>query len=198
LDHAVLAAYAGRYALDAAPEVMVSIWVNPNGAVSARWSGQPRLPILACAANEFFYKENHAVRISFHREADGTVNRLTLHERGDHAATRIRGDAVKPSDYGIYEGVFYSSELDATYTIALENNELVAHTAPMRHVAPLKAVHQDVFTLPSGDSPGNFIFVPSGKIVFQRDAAGRISGFLLSGDRVTNVAFTLRNPDPKS
>lgn len=187
LNPAIVAPYVGRYALDEAPDVVVSISTS-NGAVFARWSGQERLPIFPYSEHEFFYKAVDA-RIAFHRGADGVVNRLTLHQNGEHEATRLEDDSIPVSEFGRYAGVFYSEELNASYTIACENNTLIARTSPLPHSAPLKAVSRDRFALPSGDAPGNFIFVGHGAITFRRDGDGRIVGFLLSGDRVTNISF---------
>ena len=191
LDPGIVARYAGRYALNEAPDVVVAISTGGDN-LFARWTGQERLPIFASSEQDFFYKAVDA-RITFHREADGKVNRLTLHQNGEHEATRIKEDPVPASEFGSYAGVFYSEELKVSYTIVCENDTLIARTSPLPHSAPLKAVSRDTFALPSGDAPGNFIFVSHGAITFRRDGAGRIVGFSLSGERVTNVSFDLKH-----
>lgn len=191
----VVAAYAGRYAFVDEPKLVLSVTVAADG-VSAQLSGQSRYPVFPCSETEFFYKIVDAQYV-FHREADGSVNRVTLHQMGVREAIRITDEpAVPPARYAEYEGSFYSAELDVTYRIVREGEGLVLHTLPMVHAARLTPAYRDMFSVPSGNEPGNFVFVGSASITFRRDARGDVVGFSLSSGRVANVVFSVVRPAP--
>jgi D-alanyl-D-alanine-carboxypeptidase/D-alanyl-D-alanine-endopeptidase len=78
LPAAVLDQYVGVYTLD--KSVRLTLLRQGDGVV-ARLTGQPFIPIFASAKDEFFYKVVDA-QLSFHRDADGKIIGLTLHQNG--------------------------------------------------------------------------------------------------------------------
>ncbi len=70
--------YAGVYPIDKTARLTV---VRQGGGLAARLTGQYFLPIFASAKDEFFYKAVDA-QLSFHRDAEGKVTGLTLHQNG--------------------------------------------------------------------------------------------------------------------
>lgn len=51
------------------------------------------------------------VLVSFHRERDGTVRRMTLHQNGDRDATRLISVKLSPTEFAKFAGAYYSEEL---------------------------------------------------------------------------------------
>jgi len=88
-----LSDYVGRYRL--APEVELSMRVA-DGALLARVTGQPEIPIFASAKDEFFYKAVDA-QLSFHRDTQGKVDSVTLHQNGRNMpAPRVANEPAPP------------------------------------------------------------------------------------------------------
>jgi hypothetical protein len=85
---------------------------------------------------------------------------------------------VDPSEYDEYVGDYYCHELGTTYTISVQDNQLV--TKHRRH--------DDIPLTRSGDHfTGEQWFFS--EIRFERDGNNRIVGFRLTGGRVRNLRF---------
>jgi hypothetical protein len=121
-------------------------------------------------------------RVTFRVEPDGTVRRMTLHQAGDHAATRV---AEEPApDPAQFAGRYFSAEIETFLTIAVEDGRL---TVRHRRYGPLTLNHAggDRFTGP----------LPVTEAAFERDAAGRLTGFRVSaGGRSRDVLFERVSP----
>jgi hypothetical protein len=80
-----------------------------------------------------------AASVTFHRDASGAVTSLTLHQNGDHPATRLdAAPASEKPDLTRYAGRYFSAELEVFYELKVEGETLVAtgrHTLPvtLRH-----------------------------------------------------------------
>jgi CubicO group peptidase (beta-lactamase class C family) len=101
--------------------------------------------------------------------------------------TRTEGPGEKPTEkppaltadeLGAYSGSYSSPELEATCTIAVEHESLVARLARNNEIR-LAARDKDHFT---GSGAVR-------DVQFERDAQGRISGLRVSGGRVVGVLF---------
>jgi CubicO group peptidase (beta-lactamase class C family) len=80
--------YVGVYSIDKQARFTL---VRQGGGLVARLTGQPFSPIFASAKDEFFYKIVDA-QLSFHRDKEGKITGLTLHQNGrDIPATRDAG-----------------------------------------------------------------------------------------------------------
>lgn len=76
-----------------------------------------------------------------------------------------------------FEGTFYSEELETAYTFKVENDTLRSHH--QRHDdQKLKPETKDAFSM-------NYL----GTVAFERDKAGKVTGFRASNGRVRNLAF---------
>ena len=100
-------------------------------------------------------------------------------------ATRQAGEADEPGwqptriELGIYTGRFYSPEVDAVYDLALEGDVLVLQHRRIGMVE-LRPRRADVFSGARG---------PVGELRFERDDAGRITGFSVANGRTRGVHF---------
>lgn len=170
-------AYAGQYSLDEAPAFVVS-FSRRGDKYFTQASGQPEVEMTPTSDSTFKLTVVDA-SITFHREADGSVKHLTLHQNGAHRATRVGATAApaKP-DLNTFVGRYFSDELEAFYDVALEQDTLVLRA---RRTDPVKLTHV------SGDRfSGSF---PIASVVFERDAANKVTGFRAGNGRTRDVLF---------
>jgi CubicO group peptidase (beta-lactamase class C family) len=82
-----LAAYAGVYTLDAAPDFKLTVMLE-SGQLQVQATGQEKFPVFAESATEFFYRIVDA-QLTFVAAADGKPAHLILHQGGaNQKATR--------------------------------------------------------------------------------------------------------------
>jgi hypothetical protein len=119
--------------------------------------------------------------VTFHRDQDGRVEGVTLHQVGqDQHATRLEGDA-EPWEPGVedladFEGRYFSEEIETFYTVTLEEEALVLRQRRIDDVR-LEPEQEDTFA-------GNNLTVS-----FERDRNRRVIGFYLSNGRTRDVRF---------
>jgi hypothetical protein len=91
--------------------------------------------------------------------------------------TRADTVALTPAQLAEYAGNYRNEEVEATHTWKVEKGELVLYTND-RRLGVLEPAYKDGFT-----RGGNVIDV-------QRDARGRITGFIVESGRVRHLRFT--------
>jgi hypothetical protein len=112
-------------------------------------------------------------------EGDATApSRMFVRSTAD-TVTYIRAEpaALTPAKLAEYAGNYRSDEVDATHTWKVEKGELVLYVND-RRLGVLEPTYKDGFT-----RGGTTIDV-------QRDAKGRIAGFVLEAGRVRHLRFT--------
>jgi CubicO group peptidase (beta-lactamase class C family) len=112
-------------------------------------------------------------------EKSGGTMRATI-SRGDEtilAGNRIDELHLTDTALAAYAGAYRSTELDATYRLTVENGSLVLRIGwnPPLKLDPLV--------------PNEFESDELGTLVFQRDAAGRVSGLSVFAGRIRNLVF---------
>jgi CubicO group peptidase (beta-lactamase class C family) len=174
IDPDLLDGYVGRFAFDANPQFVMT-FTRDGDNFYAQATGQQRAQIYPSSENEFFYKVVNA-KVTFHRESDGTTNRITLHQNGDRGASRVQEFVPSSADMQQYIGKFYSDELDVTLEIALKGTALEARA---------KGVPPATF------QPNRRDFFNNGSttINFRRNAQGQIESLSVGGSRVQNMIF---------
>jgi CubicO group peptidase (beta-lactamase class C family) len=179
LDPKLFDAYVGRFALDASPQFILT-FTREGDHFYAQNSGQPRFPIFPSSETDFFLQAADE-QITFHREADGSVPRLTMHFKGDRDAHRV-GENFKLSGPELlqYAGMFHSDELDMSYDLVVGGDHLTARDSQARSV-PFVPLERDVFG------------IKGGRAVFHRDTNGKIDSLRYSSGRVNNLLF-VREP----
>jgi hypothetical protein len=170
--------FAGRYSLDAAPEVVLTF--SRDGArYFTEATGQPRLELTPTSDSSFAIQGVEA-SVTFHRNAWRRVDGLTLHQGGDQRATRLGDEAAewKPTaeDLSQYAGRYFSEELESLFALAVEDDALVLRRRRLED-AILRPGREDRFTA------GILQFE------FERDRNGRVIGFYVSNGRTRDVRF---------
>ena len=179
---ALLDAYAGQYIIEGGPAVQI---VREGDGLFAEVQGQPRFALIAMADTLFRVDvPGEDVRVSFHREPDGRVERGTVYQNGETAIRRVKPWSPDAEALAAYAGRFYSPELETFYTIAVEGSQLVAKHR--RHgIIELTAEEKDAFR-------GNTFFLRN--VDFDRDEAGAVTSMRVSNGRVRNLVFEKRDP----
>lgn len=85
VDESVLLNYVGKYEL--APGFILSVFLE-EGVLFSRATGQDKFEIVPVGPDEFVPKGIDA-RMKFNRDADGTIESLTLYQNGEHKASKI-------------------------------------------------------------------------------------------------------------
>jgi len=91
----------------------------------------------------------------------------------------VRNDAEKPTAAQLtdYSGDYYSEELDVSYSIFVEGEQLMVRVALRQQKQPLAAGIKDVFMRRGAE------------FRFSRGEQGRVSGFSLNAGRVKGIRF---------
>ena len=171
--------FAGRYALDAAPNFILT-FTREGDTFHAQATGQQRLEIVPTSDSTFRLLAVEA-SVTFLRNPEGDVEGLTLHQNGDNHATRLEGDepqAWEPTaeDLADFAGRFFSEELETFYTFTVEDGDLVLHQRRLDR-AELEPGEEDEF------SGGGLSFA------FERDRNGQVIGFYVANGRTRDVRF---------
>jgi CubicO group peptidase (beta-lactamase class C family) len=172
-------AFAGRYALDEAPAMILRFWREDDRLLTEVTGQEPTE--LAPTSDSTFALEGVEAQVTFRRDEDGEVS-LTLHQNGDHSAQRLEGTAWDPSqaELAAYTGRFYSTELETFYEVALEDDGLVLRQRRFADDVELRPGQQeDAFT-------GGF---PVTEVAFERDDAGTVTGLRAGNGRSRDVWF---------
>ncbi len=88
--------FVGRYALDAAPQVILT-FSRSGDSLIAQVTGQPKFQVYPTSDSTFAIRVVQA-SVTFHRDAQAKVTGLTLHQGGDNKATpgRPRSPGRRP------------------------------------------------------------------------------------------------------
>ena len=176
-DSTLFSQYAGSYALTEAPDFVMT-FKKEGDKYLTQGTGQPWFPLFPSSDSTFFLKVVDA-SVTFHRPKQGQVTRITLHQNGNHPATRVESLAPETISREQFVGRYYSPELETFYHIKLKGD-----TLKLVHVhhgeADLKVVSKDRLQAP-------WWWVQ--QIDMVRDESGSITGMKMTNGRVTNLRF---------
>jgi CubicO group peptidase (beta-lactamase class C family) len=180
IDPQVFDAYAGEYAIDNNGQPVVLTFGRQGERFFLQPPGQPPVEIFPTSETEFFIKVAPG-RIAFQREADGKVDRVTLHRsQGDVIGRRIVAAATPAQSLSELAGVYYNEELDGELRLAVLDARLfVSNSRGSR--TRLAQRSENSFALPGGAT-----------FQFARSADGQASGFEYSSSRVRGLKFVRR------
>jgi CubicO group peptidase (beta-lactamase class C family) len=169
---------AGRYELAIAPGFILE-FRREGDKLLTQATGQQAVELFASSDSTFFLKVVQA-GVTFHRNEEGKVMHITLHQGGHHRGNRVLEPAWKPSaeDIAMYSGRYFSPELETFYTIVYKDENLVLQHRRIDDLV-LKADSKDLFTSA----------FPVTEIKFIRNAAGEVICLEASNIRATGVVF---------
>jgi hypothetical protein len=175
VDEAVLSEYAGTYLVGRSRLVTI---VREGDSLVVKEAAEPKYPMRAMSETEF-YVPAYGARVLFQRDDSGVVTHLRY--RGQ-LAPRVEPYVPSPDELVGYEGEYYSDELDTTYEVVLQADELVA-----RHRR-----HGDVALLPllPDEFRGEERFIR--EVRFVRDGTDRVTALLISSGGARNLRFQRR------
>ena len=171
-------AFAGRYEMEEAPGFILA-FRRDGDRYFTQATGQPEIEIFPVGPARFELRVVPA-GVTFHVEDDGSVERITLHQNGDHPANRLADEAAD-IDLEDYAGRYFSEELETFYTVSVVDGELQLMNRRLEEPVTLSHGTGDAFT-------GGH---PIATIEFERDENGSVTGFLAGNGRTRDVRFDL-------
>lgn len=178
-DPALFEAYEGDYELEIRPGFILTM-MSEDGRYYTQATGQPAIEIVPSSDSTFFLKGVEAT-ITFHREADGSVDRITLFQGGAVTARRVKAVPFSAEEMAAFVGTYYSSELNLRYVVEERDGALVIRH-PVYDAAMLQPVEPDVFS-------GNQWYAST--VRFVRDEGGSVDAMQISAGRVEGLEFRL-------
>lgn len=168
--------FAGRFALDAAPNFILT-FRREGDAYYTQATGQQELEIVPTSDSTFKLLAVEA-SVTFHREDDGSVKTITLHQNGDNRASRLEEEPLTAAAMAAYVGRYFSSEVETYYDVVVEDGALVLRHRRLENM-PLSRTGDDTFS-------GGF---PVATLEFDRDGSGAVVAFLAGNGRTRDVRF---------
>ena len=92
---------------------------------------------------------------------------------------KVEPFAPAPAELAAYAGTFYSEELDMTFKLSVEKDQLVLRTRRQHEPVPLEPAFANAFRFPGGGPL--LLFTRTGK---------KVTGFSMGNARARNLAFT--------
>jgi len=166
---------AGRYELKIQPGFILT-FARDGDRLYTQATGQPEVNIRATSDSTFSLEGVNA-DVTFHLNNDGSADSLTLHQNGNHTATRIDWEPTA-EEMQAYSGRYYSEELQTFYTVAIEDSNLV-----------LQHYRLDDMAMTPGDVDSFSAGFPIAEMEFIRNEEGRVTGFKASNGRTRDVLF---------
>ncbi len=168
----------GRYELKIQPGFILT-FSRDGDRLYTQATGQPEIDIRATSDSTFSLVGVNA-NITFHLKEDGSADSLTLHQNGNHVATRIEWEPSQ-AEMKEYTGRYFSEELQTFYTVAMEDSSLI-----------LQHYSMDDQSMTPGDKDSFSAGFPIAEMKFIRNEEGKISGFEASNGRTRGVLFEKR------
>ncbi len=171
-------AYEGTYEVE--PGVIIEVTVEER-KLFANATAQGKFELEPVARDNFRLAAVDAL-IQFERDDSGAVHRLTFHRGASSVpAPRVPGRALSGPDLQAYAGTYFSSELNADYSLESKEGKLLLKVGK-RSPEPV-TVREDA----SASSE-------LGRFQFEKDSEGNVIGFVLQAGRVKNLRFQRRRP----
>ena len=169
----------GRYAMEDMPSFVME-FSREGDTLYTQATGQARVQIYA-SSDSTFYLTIVEAGFTFHRNENGEIDAMTLHQNGDHRAKRIFEPKWVPceEDLAMYQGRYFSEELETFYTIVAKGDGSLVLQHRRFDDIPLRAEAKDDYT-------GSF---PITGLKFIRDDDNKVTGFRASSGRSFGIMF---------
>ncbi len=166
---------AGKYFVDEAGTLAIVTADDESLSVSVDGAA---IPLVATDSTHFTPAHPTSfAELSFDAD-EPTAMTVTSASGRTQVAPRVPDDAPAPKPEEL-AGTYFSPEVNATFTIAV-NNGAAEVTRPNTKPSKLEPIYGDWFRAGS-------------RYRFERDAAGKITGFRISAGRVKNILFQRSN-----
>jgi len=152
--------------------------VLKDGKLFLAFSEEDRLELAALSQNRFQLIVS-PVALTFHEPAPGAPERMSMQPPGQEKPDvfeRVTEFQPTPDQLVGYAGFYVSEEIEPVYRIVVENGSLVLKRLKSKP-QKLEPALEDYFQGPDGN------------IHFQRDSAGKVTGFVLNSGRIKNFHF---------
>lgn len=174
----ILETYVGDFELQ--PGFVIKFRIEKDGSFSSQATGQIKLDLTAITETSFDV-EGVDAKIVFEPN-EGAVNKATLLQGGESPLKRIEAFDDSQVDLKLYEGIYYSKELETEYRLIVENDTLVVRHS--RHPdIELIAVSEHQFI-------GNRWFFGATDLLV--DDEGKVTGMKVTSGRVRDLRFVKR------
>lgn len=175
-----LSRYTGIYDLEKYLSYLTI--TEEKGKLYVQATGEDKQLMQAVSATRFWVDE-YSQSIYFNTDKSGNIESVTYHKSLCERRTPI--PANEAPDLSVYEGDYYSRELNASYQVILEEGQL--YLSNLRNGrSPLERVWKDGFINETNYAP---------RVDFQRNAKGEIVSFRASQFRSRNQLFKKRGVD---
>ena len=176
VDQEILQSYVGEYEIQ--PGFILSI-TTEGDKLFGQATGQSQVELAPKSDKEFLVTSVNA-KITFNTENSGQISSLTLLQGGQNIeAKRLKSFDKDGVDLEVYTGKFYSSELETSYQLIVEEGQLLARHSRLEDIK-LTPTKEDFFS-------GNQWFF--GQIEFTRNDNDQINGCKVTSGRVRNLKF---------
>ncbi|HZX57229.1 MAG TPA: serine hydrolase domain-containing protein [Mucilaginibacter sp.] len=170
VDESILKKYTNTYKLGDGWYVTFTL---ESGKLMVQASGEPKFSTEP-KADSVIWVPAYGSEFVFRNITD-KANAAKYHGMIAPRITPIKAD---PSQLGEYAGNYYSTELEATYRVYVDKGKLMVHHMRLG----------DFELVPDIATAGMFNG-DTGRMQFEKDAQGKVTGFKLSGGRIRNIKF---------
>jgi len=167
VEESVLQKYTNMYKLR---DGLLVTFTLEEGKLMVQATGEAKFPTEPKSDTVIWVPEYHSA-FTFSDITD-KANTVKYHNIIAKRITPIKVDISQ------YAGNYYSAELETTYRVYTDKDKLMVHHMRLGDFA----LSPDMET--EGLFKGNV-----GKMVFEKDAQGKVTGFKLSGGRIENIRF---------
>jgi hypothetical protein len=172
--------YAGDYKLDIGPTFTI---VSEGGALYLTVKEAPVKFKLEYVSGTKYAAKEVSAEIEFLPDEAGKVDKLKLYQSGgEFEGKRLPPVTLTPEELQELTGSYTSDELDATYRVLVEKDELKARM-PRGNTVGMQPVGDKSHWVTTGGFPL--------QMDFTRDESGKVNGFKLSDSgRAAGIEFT--------
>lgn len=169
--------FAGRYEMEEMKGFIIE-FTREDDQIFIQATGQPKLGLVPTGHNTFKLTVVEA-SVEFHLGDDGTCSSLTLHQNGEHAATRLEEEPWAPSgeQLAAYAGRYFSEELETYYDLVVEED-----TLKIKH-------RRFESTLTPREEHAFGAGFPVAVIEFEVNEGGEVTSFMASNGRSRDIRF---------
>jgi len=184
IDTSLFKCYTGEYALDNANQVTVKVTLEANNELGMQPDGQPKY-LFTATDDSSFYNAEREILLTFHTLENGKSSGFNVRSNYTNSAHRITRETPSATELRMYEGNYYSPELDVTYAVTAKEGALVIAPPGLEQaeIAPPRTAYSTSFT---GDKWYARL------VNFEKNDQGKITAMLVNAGRIKNMRFEKR------